>query len=61
MILIRNAALLLTLGFLCCMGLFRLTGQPAWRARAMECAKWGVVLALCLAGFFALRRGAMFI
>ena len=61
MVLIHTAALFLVLGFLACMGLFRLTGQPVWRQRAMTCAQWGVVLALGVVGFFVLRRAAVFI
>lgn len=57
----RLLALLLIGGFVICMVLHTLTGEPIWRQRAMQVLKWGVVLGLSFFGLLILRRAAVFI
>lgn len=61
MVLFRFLAVGLGLAFLLNMAVFTITGQTQWRARAMLCLKWGVVLGLCFFGLLILRRAAVFI
>lgn len=60
MLLLRTAALLIFLGFLVCMALYTLTGNPVWRQRAMVPVKWGVVVLMAFAAMWVLRRAALF-
>ena len=57
----RLLTLLLIGGFVVSMLMHKVTGEPAWRQRAMQILKWGVVLGMCVLGLFVLRRGAVFI
>ena len=61
MVLFRALAVLLAVAFLLCMAMASVTGQAAWRQRARQAMKWGVVLALCFFGLVILRRAAVFI
>lgn len=61
MALIRLAFLALVFGFGASLVLYRVTGQPVWRQRAMGVLKWGVVGGLLFFGFIILRRAAVFI
>lgn len=60
MLLLRTAAFLVFLGFLVCMALYTLTGNPVWRERAMVPVKWGLVLLMAFAAAWVLRRAALF-
>ena len=59
--LFRLLFLLLAGGFLGCMAMHTLTGEPAWRGRAIQVLKWGVVVGLAFFGLLILRRAAVFI
>lgn len=59
MLVLRTVALLIVLSFLVCMVLYRLTGQPEWRQRALVPAKWGLVLLMAFAAIWVLRRAAL--
>ncbi|HET6789649.1 MAG TPA: hypothetical protein VFH49_16925 [Aquabacterium sp.] len=61
MALVRLLVMAMGLGFLLCMGMFTLSGEPVWRQRAIQILKWAVVLGLCFVGLFVLRRAAVFI
>jgi len=60
MLLLRTAAFLVFLGFLVCMTLYKVTGNPVWRERAMLPVKWGLVLLMAFAAVWVLRRAALF-
>ncbi|MEK8086871.1 hypothetical protein WNB94_10660 [Aquabacterium sp. A3] len=60
MLLLRTIGLLIVLGFLVCMVLHKLTGNPVWRERAMVPVKWGVVGLMAFAAVWVLRRAALF-
>jgi multisubunit Na+/H+ antiporter MnhB subunit len=58
-VIFRALALVLGLAFLLCMVAFNITGEQVWRQRALQAAKWGVVLGLCFFGLLILRRAAI--
>jgi hypothetical protein len=59
--LLRFLVLGLGLGFMLCVVMSRMTGDPIWRQRGMNILKWGVVLGLVAFGGIILRRAAVFI
>ena len=59
MLLLRTAGFLIFLGFLVCMALYTLTGNPVWRQRAMVPVKWGLVILMAFAAVWVLRRAAI--
>ncbi len=61
MVLFRELALILVLGFGVCTILHRITDDAIWALRARQVLKWGVVLGLLFFGSLILRRAAVFI